>query len=734
MTHRPPSDFALSRRDLTWGVFVFLAAIAVFLPTLGYDFVNWDDETYVTKNPWLWDLTWERLLLPFRASINGAWTPLPMVGYLFEYQVFGLEPFGYRAINFLFHGLAMAGAFVLLRLLGAVRVVAALVSAFVAIHPLRIESVVWISQFKDVLCTAFFVWALIAWHLAGRVERKERVCFGVAGALYVLALLSKPMAVSFPLVVVLHDVFFARGQMKKRLWFYGVLLLPAIAVSIGNLLVQDLSPNAELSLFEKLKIALYGPLHYAVLTIWPWELSPLYPREFRPTTNGLAALAGTVFSVALLGAGIFAAVRGKRAVAFGIFAAAVAFSPVSGIVSFSYFFAADRFTYLPGILLAAAVAVPLSRWTDSNPARARIVAGVFGVALIYSAAATLMLSPVWKNSQSLFGRMVEQYPLHAPSRDYLRVAGGSNEGLPPLSEETDPEDLHYSRALGAIAAADYEEAETHLQEMADRRLALRHLIVVRAQRGDMEAAVQSAREILALDPPAGQALQGLAARALAEAGEQSEARAVLDALKQPSEGAARAWSALAYAALRKGDSGQALADARQSLRLMPFHAEAFALVASLGVRGRETEAAVMQLEKAETHPAISPADRTKAQAWLAALARVQNNMNEAERWTELAFDPDGISERPVDELLTGAPLAQQTGRRDLAIRMYRAVLEKDPRNLPALRALPPMLVVAGQPEEALELLRLGTELFPDDAKITELHERLEAEMEAAGRL
>lgn len=266
---------------LNWPVVaIALLTLLFFLPSLPNGFVNWDDHEYVIENPWIREINATNLRAIATQARGANYHPLVFLTHLIEYQFWGLWAPGYHAVNLALHILAAVALFALGRELNLDRRIAFLGALWFGIHPLRVESVAWIAERKDVLCAAFYLGAL-ALYLAARRRGSSRL-WAAALITYILALLSKPMAVTWPVAVALCDGYLQRPR-DLRWWMEkGYFLLPAAAFSAVTLIIQrdtrGIQPDMALDWTANLISAGHAYGFYLWKTVWPVNLSAFYPR------------------------------------------------------------------------------------------------------------------------------------------------------------------------------------------------------------------------------------------------------------------------------------------------------------------------------------------------------------------------------------------------------------------------------------------------------------------------
>lgn len=382
-----------------------MLAAAVFSRSLGFGFVEFDDDIYVTHNPAIraglspegWRWAWTTLYAAF-------WHPLTWLSLLSDYSLFGLDGRGFHATSVLLHTLNAALLFgVLFRMTGALWR-SALAAALFAIHPLRVESVTWIAERKDVLSAAFGLGAL--WCYAGHVREGGWRRLAGAWGLYVLSLMAKPMLVTLPALLVVLDYWPLRRRIgwRAQLAEKGLFLLPALVFSAVAVAAQARSgaiPAEPGPLWFRAVTALLAAGWYGLKFVWPVNLAPFYP--WRDGHAPLPVLASGLF----LAVWAAAAWRGRKErpwLAAGLFWYGLALLPVSGIIRVGSHAWADRYTYVPWMLPVFALAWEAGERLKARPAWRRPAAALalgLGVAL---GAATWRQQGWWADTETLFRR------------------------------------------------------------------------------------------------------------------------------------------------------------------------------------------------------------------------------------------------------------------------------------------------------------------------------------------
>lgn len=408
---------------LSVGIIVVLTAATfwnVFDPTK--EFTNWDDNAYVTEQPLVRNLDGPAINKMFDTDTRVAanYHPLTMLSLAVDYQRANGAISAFMQTTLLLHILNACLVFWLVYTLSGKRLIpATIVAALFGVHPMHVESVAWVAERKDVLYTAFYLLALIAYV---KYLRSSSLAYaGLTFVAFVLSCLSKPMAVTLPVLLLCID------YLERRTWTVRVVIekLPFFAASLWfGLLTLDVqaSTTAGLvdtttySLGERAVFALYGIGEYVVKLIVPSGLSAVYPYPdtIRPGQGVPVSVFVSAAVVALsLMTTIGWAVRSRsvssRWAAFGVAWFVVTVSIVLQFVSVGAAIIADRYTYVPYVGLWIALGMLLDRIATTRPVRMAIVA----LATVSIGAYAVMAAnrvDVWKNSKVLWSDVIEQYP------------------------------------------------------------------------------------------------------------------------------------------------------------------------------------------------------------------------------------------------------------------------------------------------------------------------------------
>src|SRR2546423_13097681 len=346
-----------------WSILVAIALLAliwvVFGQTRSFSFVNFDDPSYVIENSAVRaGLSLSTVHWAFTHVHGGNWHPLTSISHMLDCQLFGLNPGEQHLVNLLWHAIASVLLFLLCQALTGSLWRSAFVAAIFAVHPLRVESVAWISERKDVLSAVFFMATLLAYVWYAR--RPTLFRYVTMSILFALGLLAKPMLVTVPLVMLLLDYWplrrIAEASTLLRLVAEKIpLFLLAAASCVAALWAQKQSlGSTEVFRFSwRVENALVSAVIYLGQIFWPHDLAAFYPHP-EDRLSILEVIGAAVVLISITVAAV--ALRKRRPELFtGWFWYLIMLAPVLGLVQVGLQGHADRYTYLPGIGISVAV-------------------------------------------------------------------------------------------------------------------------------------------------------------------------------------------------------------------------------------------------------------------------------------------------------------------------------------------------------------------------------------------
>ena len=386
--------------------FILLVTFVCFSPSLKSDFVNWDDTDNIITNPNVAHLTVQNISHMFTGTVAGSYTPLTTLTFAVETSIFGMKPGAFHLDNILLHLLCTLLVYLFIRRIGASIFIAFTAAILFGIHPMRVESVSWITERKDVLYGLFFLMSLIL-YVSFHKTRKP-VYYFLALLAFVFSLLAKIQAVTLPLVLILIDYFFEGEFRPKQLVNKIPFFLLSLATGVTGMLLLShhgsLEANAVVPFFQRIFIGTYTLCVYIIKSYWPYELSAIYPNPENITLIFYASVL-MVGGVAYL---VYKYARKTKEVVFGslFFLFNVMF--MLQIVGAGQAFLADRFTYLAYIGLFFILGWALEYLYKSKWKAYLIIAGAIYLAAL--GAVTWSRTQVWKNSETLFSDVIKKYP------------------------------------------------------------------------------------------------------------------------------------------------------------------------------------------------------------------------------------------------------------------------------------------------------------------------------------
>jgi Flp pilus assembly protein TadD len=648
---------------------VALITFTVFSPALRNGFVNWDDFETIVENQNFRGLGWPHLRWMFTTFHMGHYQPLSWLTLSLDYLLWGLEPSGYHLTNILLHSAnAVLFYFVSQRLLRLaapraealrLRLAAAFSALVFAIHPLRVESVAWATERRDVLSGFLLLLTVLSYLKAvgPEMSRKEwQHWIALSVMLYVLSLLSKASGMTLPLVLVVLDVYPLRrleGSMARwfdasarRVWLEKVPFFVVAAATGAVALTAQQKAGALVSaeihdLGGRIVQSLYGITFYLVKTLVPTNLSPLYEIPaatsiFHPRFI-LAAL-----TFLLLSCGFFMVRRRWPAGLACWIVYLVLLLPVSGIAQSGLQLVADRYSYLACMvwaILAAATLLrlwrPENNWMSQRSRGALLIAvlllGLWGLGI-----ATWRQTQIWHDSEKLWSHALAVSP-----------SGMAN--------------LHVGRF--AAQRGDLAEAESHLRRAVEfnpqNDVFQSNLALILARQGNLAEATDHFRRALEINP------------------------------KDPAT-----LNNMGIALAQQGKLDEAIGYFRRSLEIKPNDASGHTNIANLLLERGDVEGAVKHLRIAiEIDPKDADIHHT-----LAIIAAKRGNFVEATEYLRRVVELKPEDSAAANNL---AIMLAKQGRLEEAAQSFDAALHIDPNLAEAHAGLARVLSALKKPEEAM---------------------------------
>ena len=613
-----------------------LATLALYWPVTRHDFINYDDDLYVTANVHVQNgLTLENLKWAFSHVVLGNWHPVTVLSHMLDCRLFGLQPWGHHLTSLLLHALNTALVFLLLRTLTGAVWRSLLVAALFGWHPLRVESVAWVAERKDVLSAGFGFLSLLCYAryargTESRIQNPEsrnrkaearRIASGYWLALLFFAcgLMSKPMLVTWPFVMLLLDYWplkrFAGGQLKvtgspapnlQPSTFNSQLLtekIPFFVLAAAASLVTYLVQKQEGAVMTvdhfppgaRAGNALMAYGRYLGKTFWPADLAVFYPHPgYWPRAEVLLA------GVLLAGLSALVLVKRRRQpyllVGWLWFVGTLA--PVIGLVQVGEQAMADRYTYIPSVgvlIMSVWGAYELTRrWRH----QVILLALASAVALILCFALTREQLGYWQDSETLFRHALDvtqnNHIAHNNLGDALLEKGQADDAIRQFQEviRLKPNDADAYNNLGNAlgeqgrideAISDYHEA---LRLKPDNASAHYSLGAALEAKGQTDGAISQYQEALRLNPDDVAAHNNLG-NAYLNKGQTDEAISQYQEAIRIKPDYPDAHNNLGVALGRKGQLDEAISQFQEAIRLKPDYPNAQSnLAQALELKGK----------------------------------------------------------------------------------------------------------------------------------------------------
>jgi tetratricopeptide (TPR) repeat protein len=481
-------------------VWIALLAFEAFLPALANDWVtNWDDGIYLLENAAF--RGWERAHLRWMwtAFFSGHYHPLTWMSYALDYQIWGLRPLGFHLTNLLLHSANAAIFFLVSRRSLKSGIAAFWAALFFAVHPLRVESVAWVAERRDLLSGFFLLLSVLAYLRHAEEPSRSRRFLSLSLAAYAASLLSKAMGVTLPAVLLVLDW----QPLRRKAWLEKTpYFLLAGAATAAGMAAQSASRGfwtwQQHGLAQRLAQGAYGAVFYLFKTAFPFRLSPLYemPAKLNPWQMRFLLSGAIVTLISIL------AWRLRRRQPLWLSAwlsYLIMLAPVCGLLAqFGPQLVADRYSYLPGLAAAllAGAAVSKCRLSAARPAAGALV---FGLMIL-----SWRQTAVWKNPETLWTRVLAVEPESALAHNNLGVMLSHQGDLQAARE-------HFESSLrtngscvearrSAVSGQAQPEIWAQLETNPVCRQASFNLAVNQAARGELTPAIDTLSEIVATEP------------------------------------------------------------------------------------------------------------------------------------------------------------------------------------------------------------------------------------------
>lgn len=426
-----------SRRITFMYLILTLITCVAFRDVRNFDFVNYDDNVYVTKNPYVCGGDFfDNIIWAFTSLDTGNWHPLTWISHIVDCKIYGLDAAGHHLTSVLFHVLTGLLIFHVLRKMTQDVWPSFFTAGIFLVHPMHVESVAWVAERKDVLCG--FFWIASIWFYFRYSRKSTLIRYSLLFLCSTFALLSKPIAVTLPCVLILLDFWplnRSASHLKIKNRFIGLIvekiplfLLSGVVSVVTYVGQRDAGALNDQTLLEKLSFSIAGYWTYLTKFFWPKDLAFLYPYPQMgwPVQSLIVAL---VFLIAI---SIFSVLRFNQRpyllIGWLLFLGVLV--PVIGLIKVGGHFVVDRYSYLPYIGLSIFCCWGVFSYSKNRPA----IPILGGITLVVFLLLAHNQTQYWKNSETLFKRAIEVTSENYLAHNYL---GGEYFARGKLAEAKD---------------------------------------------------------------------------------------------------------------------------------------------------------------------------------------------------------------------------------------------------------------------------------------------------------
>jgi len=567
---------------------IFSLTFLVYTSALNNDFVNWDDDVCIYENVHIRSLDTKSLYWMLTSFQAGNWHPLTWLSHALVYSLWALNPRMHHLINIIIHSLnTLLVFFLAIKLMSLWRITAdhtfstrtqisplpqdlivgGATALLFGLHPLSVESVAWVTERKGILCAFFVLLSLLSYLTYTSIHKKKRlIWFSITLLLFIFALLSKPMAVTLPVILLLLDIYplkranrYPRGNLivfLEKIPFFILSIASGIVTIIAQRSVGAMLSLQVTNLTTRMLNALEALVFYIKKLIWPYELIPLYP--FTGNLFNIQSVVSGMLVLVISGFSFEMARRRKPLFLIVWLYYVITLLPTLSIIQIGGHAAADRFTYLPRLSILLLVGISVSwLWVKATLSKFKelirgLLLGCACVIIFLFSHLTIQQIRVWQNPEALWSYVIKTSPKRVP-------LPYNNLGL-----------AYLEKGMVDEAIYEYEKALTINPNYIKAHF---NLAVAFSIKGRLDETISEYKKLLAINPNFVEAHYNLG-NAYSKKGRLDEAIAEFKRTLTINPNHAKAHYNLGNAYLKKDRLDEAIAEYKRTLTINPNHAKA----------------------------------------------------------------------------------------------------------------------------------------------------------------
>lgn len=378
---------------------------------VNYDFVNWDDQSYIQNNELIKDLSRDKISAIFtKNQVQSTYAPLTLVSWAVDYKLGEGTPFWFHFTNLLIHLFNVVLVFYLINVLFKNRLITLGVAFLFAIHPINSEVVSWVSARKDLLFTFFYLLSLISYVKWG-VNKKSKFYY-IALVTFLFSLLSKGAAITLPFVLIFLDYLvnnLNRKSLLNKVPFFVLSLLFGVLGYLGQADTGATESLSNLSVINRVALGFTNYLTLVFKAIIPVHTSPFHPLSFKGNTDfpGYFYISIPLFLIAVVL--LVLKLKKHKVFVFGILFFIITALPVIQFLPFGMAQYAERYAYLPYLGLFVSLCYVINKITQKGQGKKLVYIAV-SVYMLGLMALTYINSNDWKNGETLWSKVIKVYP------------------------------------------------------------------------------------------------------------------------------------------------------------------------------------------------------------------------------------------------------------------------------------------------------------------------------------